>query len=203
MCGRWCCSASSAASASASHRSSPLPTSPRHRRRASAAGSGHCSSWPSCSGIFLSFAINWLLQHIAGGPNEPLWLGLDAWRWMFLVMAIPAVAVRRAGVHHSRVTAVSRCQPQDSGSASGADHAAGREEPRDHHRPDQGDAGTRGQAVPGAICEADRRHLRHRVGRPRAVDLPAVRRHQRDLLLLQRAVAGSRIQRRRVAPSTP
>jgi sugar porter (SP) family MFS transporter len=43
------------------------------------------------SGIFLSFAINWLLQKAAGGPNEVLGLGLEAWRWMFLVMAIPAV----------------------------------------------------------------------------------------------------------------
>ncbi|MDT5068995.1 MAG: hypothetical protein QOK02_5150 [Mycobacterium sp.] len=43
------------------------------------------------SGIFLSFVVNWLLQKAAGGPNEQLWLGLDAWRWMFLVMAIPAI----------------------------------------------------------------------------------------------------------------
>ena len=43
------------------------------------------------SGIFLSFAVNWLLQFAAGGPNEPLWFGLDAWRWMFLVMAVPAL----------------------------------------------------------------------------------------------------------------
>lgn len=43
------------------------------------------------SGIFLSFAVNYLLQWLAGGPNEPLWLGLDAWRWMFLAMAVPAV----------------------------------------------------------------------------------------------------------------
>jgi sugar porter (SP) family MFS transporter len=43
------------------------------------------------SGIFLSFAVNWLLQHVAGGPNEPLWFGLDAWRWMFLAMTIPAL----------------------------------------------------------------------------------------------------------------
>ncbi|MGD9620830.1 MAG: sugar porter family MFS transporter [Mycolicibacterium sp.] len=43
------------------------------------------------SGIFLSFAVNWLLQWLAGGPNEVLWLGLDAWRWMFLAMALPAV----------------------------------------------------------------------------------------------------------------
>jgi sugar porter (SP) family MFS transporter len=43
------------------------------------------------SGIFLSFVVNWLLQWAAGGPNEPLWFGLDAWRWMFLAMALPAV----------------------------------------------------------------------------------------------------------------
>jgi sugar porter (SP) family MFS transporter len=42
-------------------------------------------------GIFASFAVNWLLQWAAGGPNEVLWLGFDAWRWMFLAMAIPAV----------------------------------------------------------------------------------------------------------------
>ncbi|WNG85546.1 sugar porter family MFS transporter [Mycobacterium sp. ITM-2016-00317] len=43
------------------------------------------------SGIFLSFVVNWLLQWAAGGPNEPLWFGIDAWRWMFLAMALPAL----------------------------------------------------------------------------------------------------------------
>lgn len=43
------------------------------------------------SGIFASFAVNWVLQWAAGGPNEPLWFGMDAWRWMFLAMAVPAV----------------------------------------------------------------------------------------------------------------
>ena len=43
------------------------------------------------AGIFLSFAVNWLLQHAAGGPNKELALGLDAWRWMFLAMAAPAI----------------------------------------------------------------------------------------------------------------
>jgi sugar porter (SP) family MFS transporter len=43
------------------------------------------------SGIFLSFAINWVLQKAAGGPGEVLWLNMEAWRWMFLVMAIPAI----------------------------------------------------------------------------------------------------------------
>src|SRR5262249_1722712 len=37
------------------------------------------------SGIFLSLAIDWLLAHLAGGKavNE-LWLGMQAWRWMFI-----------------------------------------------------------------------------------------------------------------------
>jgi MFS transporter, SP family, sugar:H+ symporter len=43
------------------------------------------------SGIFLSLAIDYALAHIAGGSREELWLGLEAWRWMFLVMAVPAV----------------------------------------------------------------------------------------------------------------
>ena len=42
-------------------------------------------------GIFLSFAVNTLLQTIAGGASENLWFGLEAWRWMFLVMMVPAV----------------------------------------------------------------------------------------------------------------
>jgi len=42
-------------------------------------------------GIFLSFAVNTLLQTIAGGASKDLWFGLEAWRWMFLVMMVPAV----------------------------------------------------------------------------------------------------------------
>jgi sugar porter (SP) family MFS transporter len=42
-------------------------------------------------GIFASFVVNWVLQWAAGGANEAFWFGLDAWRWMFLMMAIPAV----------------------------------------------------------------------------------------------------------------
>ncbi|KUI37845.1 MFS transporter [Mycobacterium sp. IS-1590] len=43
------------------------------------------------TGIFVSLAIDALLAHIAGGAREELWLGMAAWRWMFLVMAVPAV----------------------------------------------------------------------------------------------------------------
>ncbi|MFT4262396.1 MAG: sugar porter family MFS transporter [Nocardioides sp.] len=41
-------------------------------------------------GIFGSQLVNYLLQQVAGGASETL-LGLAAWRWMFLVMAVPAV----------------------------------------------------------------------------------------------------------------
>jgi MFS transporter, SP family, sugar:H+ symporter len=43
------------------------------------------------TGIFLSLAVDYLLAHLAGGASKELWLGLEAWRWMFLVMAVPAV----------------------------------------------------------------------------------------------------------------
>ncbi len=42
-------------------------------------------------GIFLSLLVDWLLASLAGGASEELWLGMEAWRWMFLVMAIPAL----------------------------------------------------------------------------------------------------------------
>jgi sugar porter (SP) family MFS transporter len=44
-------------------------------------------------GIFASFAVNWVLQTMAADndPMNDLWLGLPAWRWMFIVMAVPAV----------------------------------------------------------------------------------------------------------------
>ncbi|MGE2720782.1 sugar porter family MFS transporter [Mycolicibacterium celeriflavum] len=43
------------------------------------------------SGIFVSLAIDALLARLAGGAREELWLGMQAWRWMFLVMAVPAI----------------------------------------------------------------------------------------------------------------
>jgi SP family sugar:H+ symporter-like MFS transporter len=43
------------------------------------------------TGIFLSLAIDYALAEMAGGSREELWLGLAAWRWMFIVMAVPAI----------------------------------------------------------------------------------------------------------------
>ncbi|UZN02531.1 sugar porter family MFS transporter [Cellulomonas sp. S1-8] len=44
------------------------------------------------TGIFVALLSDALLANIAGGAAEELWLGLDAWRWMFLVEVIPALA---------------------------------------------------------------------------------------------------------------
>ncbi|GIG41123.1 sugar porter family MFS transporter [Cellulomonas phragmiteti] len=44
------------------------------------------------TGIFVALLSDALLANIAGGAAEELWLGLAAWRWMFLVEVIPALA---------------------------------------------------------------------------------------------------------------
>jgi len=43
------------------------------------------------SGIFLALLADYALASAAGGSEKDLWLGLEAWRWMFLAMAVPAV----------------------------------------------------------------------------------------------------------------
>ncbi|MDO4889015.1 MAG: sugar porter family MFS transporter [Actinomycetaceae bacterium] len=43
-------------------------------------------------GIFVSQLINQQFVTIAGGAGSELWFGLDAWRWMLLVEALPALA---------------------------------------------------------------------------------------------------------------
>src|SRR5258705_8727209 len=43
------------------------------------------------TGVFLAVGVDYLLGHLAGGSREELWLGLEAWRWMFIVMTVPAI----------------------------------------------------------------------------------------------------------------
>ncbi|MEX5297304.1 sugar porter family MFS transporter [Kocuria sp. CPCC 205292] len=43
-------------------------------------------------GIFISLAVDAWLAGLAGGSTEELWLGLEAWRWMFMAEAVPALA---------------------------------------------------------------------------------------------------------------
>ncbi|ROS79181.1 sugar porter family MFS transporter [Cellulomonas sp. PhB143] len=42
-------------------------------------------------GIFAALLSDQLLQNSAGGAEQDLWFGQEAWRWMFLVAAVPAL----------------------------------------------------------------------------------------------------------------
>jgi sugar porter (SP) family MFS transporter len=42
------------------------------------------------SGLFCAFLSNYVLARAAGGSTGALWLGQEAWRWMFWMMAIPS-----------------------------------------------------------------------------------------------------------------
>ena len=42
------------------------------------------------SGLFFSFLSNYLLARMAGASTEVLWLGFEAWRWMFWAEILPA-----------------------------------------------------------------------------------------------------------------
>jgi SP family sugar:H+ symporter-like MFS transporter len=42
-------------------------------------------------GIFVALLSDAALAHSAGGPGAAFWLGLGAWRWMFIMGVIPAV----------------------------------------------------------------------------------------------------------------
>lgn len=41
-------------------------------------------------GLFMAFVSNYLLAEFAGASTEPLWFGIDAWRWMFWMELLPA-----------------------------------------------------------------------------------------------------------------
>jgi sugar porter (SP) family MFS transporter len=43
------------------------------------------------TGIFAALLSDALFATSAGGADQPLWLGIEAWRWMFLAAALPAV----------------------------------------------------------------------------------------------------------------
>ena len=42
------------------------------------------------SGLFLAFVSNYFLAGYAGSSTSPLWLGYEAWRWMFWIEMLPA-----------------------------------------------------------------------------------------------------------------
>src|ERR1700761_1391835 len=42
------------------------------------------------SGIFIALLSDYALASAAGGAEKPLWFGVEAWRWMFIVAALPS-----------------------------------------------------------------------------------------------------------------
>ncbi len=44
------------------------------------------------TGIFAALLADFALASAAGGAGEELWFGLAAWRWMFIALALPALA---------------------------------------------------------------------------------------------------------------
>ena len=42
-------------------------------------------------GIFIALLADYVLAKVAGGSEHVLALGLEAWRWMFLAMTVPAL----------------------------------------------------------------------------------------------------------------
>ncbi len=44
------------------------------------------------TGIFISLLVDFIIASVAGSSSADWWLGLEAWRWMFIAMVVPAVA---------------------------------------------------------------------------------------------------------------
>lgn len=42
------------------------------------------------TGLTAAFVVNYALQQAAGASTNPFWGGIEAWRWMYLMQAIPA-----------------------------------------------------------------------------------------------------------------
>ena len=110
------------------------------------------------SGIFVSLAVNCAAGAIAGGPNEELWLGLEAWRWMFLddggaraslygVLAFTIPESPRYLVARHRIPEARKVLTM----------LLGEKNLEITIDPDPGDPGTRGQAVVARSAQADRR----------------------------------------------
>src|SRR5580704_12035121 len=43
-------------------------------------------------GIFVALLVDAFFAQAAGGASHPLWLGLAAWRWMFIAALVPSIA---------------------------------------------------------------------------------------------------------------
>ncbi len=179
-----------------------VPTSPRPRRRGSAAGSVRCNSWRSCRASSCRSRSTICCSGLAGGPERSRcgsgWrpgAGCSSrWRCPRSLYGVLAFTIPESPRYLV-------ANPQDSGGPPGLNMLLGEKNLEITIDRIQESLERENKPSLARLEQADRRHLRHRLGGSRAVDLPAVRRHQRDLLLLQRPVAGGRIQRRRARRS--
>ena len=55
------------------------------------AGLGSVQQLAIVLGIFVALLVDYVLAKVAGGSEQVLALGLEAWRWMFLAMTVPAL----------------------------------------------------------------------------------------------------------------
>ena len=147
------------------------------------------------TGIFVSLAVDALLAHLAGGSREELWLGLQAWRWMFIIMAVPAVLYGalaftipespRYLVATYRIPEARKVLSMLLGEKNlELTITRIQESLKSEKPPSWSDLRKPTGGLYGIVWVG--------VG---LLGVPAVRRHQRDLLLLQCAVAGRGIRR--------
>jgi SP family sugar:H+ symporter-like MFS transporter len=140
-------------------------------------------------GIFIALLVNYVLATTAGGSEKTLALGLPAWRWMFLAMIVPALLYGGLSltIPESPRYLVLRGRLEDA---------------RRVFRHVLGDADVEAKVAQIRLTLSRERRPRladirgpalgfdaNRVGGDRPVDLSTVRRHQCDLLLLERALA--------------
>ncbi|WP_255516503.1 sugar porter family MFS transporter, partial [Luteimonas suaedae] len=98
-------------------------------------------------GLFLAFLSNYLLAKVAGASIRPLWLGFEAWRWMFWMEIAPAALFLGAllfipesprflvvkGHRERALTVLRRLYGEHAGTAKLAEIEASLA--ADHHRP--------------------------------------------------------------------
>ena len=150
------------------------------------------------TGIFIALLSDAFLARVAGGAGSELWFGLPAWRWMFLTGAIPALAygLMSLQIPESPRYLVARGETDKARGVLSQVLKTGIDERMAEIRRT---VVLESRSSFNDLKQQGHRAAADRLDRHRPVGLPAVRRHQRDLLLLLGAVAAGRLQRERRA----
>ena len=143
------------------------------------------------TGIFAALLSDALFATSAGGADQPFWLGIEAWRWMFLAAAVPAVVYGLISYTLPESPRFLVFQGKEDEARKVFDSIA----PARGHRPPpardpRGHRGGPAGRQEGLAPRQDLRAAGRRLDRHHAVRAAAVRGHQRDLLLLHHPVEG-------------